>query len=95
MLTFTRRSRGVAVAAGLAAAALVLAGCGGGGSSSGGQPAGGASSKPLTIGTTDKITFLDPAGSYDNGSGTVINQVFPELMNTPYGSPDPQPDIAE
>lgn len=50
---------------------------------------------PLTIGTTDKVTVLDPAGSYDNGSFAVMNQVFPFLMNTPYGSPDVQPDIAE
>lgn len=48
----------------------------------------------LTVGTTDKVTGLDPAGSYDNGSFTVMNQVYPFLMNTPYGSPDPEPDIA-
>ena len=48
----------------------------------------------LTIGTTDKVTGLDPAGSYDNGSFTVMNQVYPFLVNTPYGSPDPEPDIA-
>src|SRR5665811_1262606 len=44
---------------------------------------------------TDKITTIDPAGSYDNGSFAVMNQVFPFLLNTPYGSPDPEPDIAE
>jgi peptide/nickel transport system substrate-binding protein len=49
----------------------------------------------LTIGTTDKITTIDPAGSYDNGSFAVMNQVFPFLLNTPYGSPDVEPDIAE
>ncbi len=49
----------------------------------------------ITVGTTDKVTKLDPAGSYDNGSFAVMNQVFPFLMNTPYGSPDVQPDIAE
>ncbi|MEO6019214.1 MAG: ABC transporter substrate-binding protein, partial [Knoellia sp.] len=36
-----------------------------------------------------------PAGSYDNGSFVVMNQVFPFLLNTPYGSPDVEPDIAE
>jgi peptide/nickel transport system substrate-binding protein len=35
------------------------------------------------------------AGSYDNGSFAVMNQVFPFLMNTPFGSPDVEPDIAE
>ncbi|WP_120337047.1 ABC transporter substrate-binding protein [Cryobacterium soli] len=84
----TRRGRAIGVTAGLAAAALVLAGC----SSSPAEDSG--SGAPLTIGTTDKVTTLDPAGSYDNGSFAVQNQVFPFLMNTPYGSPDVQPDIA-
>jgi peptide/nickel transport system substrate-binding protein len=86
----TRRGRYIGVTAGFAAAALVLAGCSG----SGGETTDGGSA-PLTIGTTDKVTSLDPAGSYDNGSFSVQNQVFPFLMNTPYGSPDVEPDIAE
>ncbi|NQX13620.1 peptide ABC transporter substrate-binding protein [Microbacteriaceae bacterium VKM Ac-2855] len=87
----TRGKRALIAAAGMTAATLVLAGCSGGGSGGSGGSAGGA----LTIGTTDKITVLDPAGSYDNGSFAVMNQVFPFLMNTPYGSPDVEPDIAE
>jgi peptide/nickel transport system substrate-binding protein len=83
----TRRGRAIGVTAGLAAAALVLAGCTG-------TPAEDTGGAPLTIGTTDKVTTLDPAGSYDNGSFAVQNQVFPFLMNTPYGSPDVEPDIA-
>ncbi|TFC01829.1 peptide ABC transporter substrate-binding protein [Cryobacterium adonitolivorans] len=83
----TRRGRAIGVTAGLAAAALVLAGCSG-------TPAEDPGGAPLTIGTTDKVTTLDPAGSYDNGSFAVQNQVFPFLMNTPYGSPDVEPDIA-
>ncbi|MCA0144814.1 ABC transporter substrate-binding protein [Blastococcus sp. LR1] len=86
------RRRTVATA-GLAAAALVLSACGGGDGDSGSD--GGNGGGALTIGTTDKITFLDPAGSYDNGSFAVMNQVFPFLMNTPFGSPDVEPDIAE
>ncbi|MFP3465284.1 ABC transporter substrate-binding protein [Leifsonia sp. SIMBA_070] len=78
----------LAVSAAFAAAALVLAGCSGSNNSSGGGSA-------LTIGTTDKITSIDPAGSYDNGSFAVMNQVYPFLLNTPYGSPDVKPDIAE
>ncbi|MFJ3392468.1 ABC transporter substrate-binding protein [Leifsonia aquatica] len=84
----TRGRRILAVSAAFAASALVLAGCSGSNSSSGG---GGT----LTIGTTDKITSIDPAGSYDNGSFAVMNQVYPFLLNTPYGSPDVKPDIAE
>jgi peptide/nickel transport system substrate-binding protein len=85
----TRRGRYIGVTAGLAAATLVLAGC-----SASGSETSGSGSAPLTIGTTDKVTTLDPAGSYDNGSFAVQNQVFPFLMNTPYGSPDVEPDIA-
>jgi peptide/nickel transport system substrate-binding protein len=85
--------RRMVATAGLAASALVLAACGGGSDDSGGS--GGGSGGSLTVGTTDKVTTLDPAGSYDNGSFAVMNQVFPFLMNTPLGSPDVEPDIAE
>lgn len=90
------RRRGIVSAAGLAATALVLAACGGG--SGGGDDTsdgGGSGGGSLLIGTTDKITTIDPAGSYDNGSFAVMNQVYPFLMNTPFGSPDVEPDIAE
>src|SRR3954465_2898415 len=84
--------RALIATAGITVTALTLAACGGGGGNSGrGSSAGGA----LTIGTTDKITSIDPAGSYDNGSFAVMNQVYPFLMNTPYGSPAVKPDIAE
>ncbi|MFD6177747.1 MULTISPECIES: ABC transporter substrate-binding protein [unclassified Isoptericola] len=81
-------------AAGTAVLALVLTACGGG-SGDGGSGDGGGAAESMIIGTTDKITSLDPAGSYDNGSFAVMNQVYPFLMNTPYGSPDVEPDIAE
>ena len=85
--------RRVVATAGVAAAALVLTACGGSNNSSGSSSSGGGGT--LTIGTSDKITTLDPAGAYDNGSFTVMNQVYPFLMNTPPGSPDVKPDIAE
>jgi len=85
------RRRVLIAAAGFSAAALTLAGC----SAGGGGDDGGGSADSLTIGTTEQITSLDPAGSYDNGSFAVMNQVYPFLMNTPYGSPDVEPDIAE
>ena len=86
----TNRNRALIAVAGASVAALALAGCtaGGGGSSE-------ASGGTLTIGTTEQVTALDPAGSYDNGSFAVMNQVYPFLLNTPYGSPDVEPDIAE
>ncbi|WP_210505996.1 ABC transporter substrate-binding protein [Naasia sp. SYSU D00057] len=93
---FSRRFRRVLVAtAGVSAAAIALAGCsgsgGGGGNSGGGSGSGGS----IIVGTTDKVTTLDPAGSYDNGSLAVQTQVFPYLMNSPYGSADVEPDLAE
>lgn len=96
MTSVSRHSRRLAVTAGLAVTALALAACSGGGDEGNeddGSAGGGGGS--LTIGTTDKITTLDPAGSYDNGSFAVMNQVFPFLLNTPLGSPDVEPDIAE
>ncbi|MFJ3027817.1 ABC transporter substrate-binding protein [Curtobacterium sp. NPDC087080] len=80
--------RGIALGAGVAATALVLTGCASSSVSD-------TELNGLSIGTTDKVTSLDPAGSYDNGSFAVQNQVFPFLMNTPVGSPDVKPDIAE
>ncbi|MGO4384542.1 ABC transporter substrate-binding protein [Specibacter sp. RAF43] len=55
----------------------------------------GASGGPIVVGTTDKVTFLDPAGSYDNGSFMVMNQIFPFVLNSATGSADPKPDLAE
>jgi peptide/nickel transport system substrate-binding protein len=85
--------RTLVATAGIAVTALTLTACGGG--SDGGGGSSGSGSGSLTIGTSDKITTLDPAGSYDNGSFAVMNQVFPFLLNTPLGSPDVEPDIAE
>src|SRR4051794_27355064 len=95
MYSVSRSGRRALVAtAGITAAALALAACGGGSDDGdGGSSSGGGDS--LTIGTSDKITTLDPAGAYDNGSFTVMNQVYPFLMNTTPGNPDVEPDIAE
>ncbi len=43
---------------------------------------------------TDKITSLDPAGSYDNGSYAVQIQVFPFLYAQDYNTSELSPDIA-
>jgi peptide/nickel transport system substrate-binding protein len=100
MASATRR-RNAAVLAGLATTALLVAACGGGSDepsatgTAGGGDGGSGGGDMLVIGTTDKITTIDPAGSYDNGSFAVMNQVYPFLLNTPYGSPDVEPDIAE
>jgi len=78
----------IGVLAGSATFALVLAGCAAGGTDTG------ASGDSLIVGTTDKVTFIDPAGSYDNGSFAIMNQVYPFLLNSPQGTSDVEPDIA-
>ena len=93
-LHHSKRGRlGLAIGA-FGASAILLAGCagGGGGDSTDG---GDASGDTLIVGTTDKVTTLDPAGSYDNGSLAVQTQVFPYLVNTDYNSTEVVPDLAE
>lgn len=87
------RTRSTAAAAGVAVLTLALSACASSGNANTDDSSGSAGGS-LTIGTTDKITSLDPAGSYDNGSFAVMNQVLPFLMNSPLGSPDVEPDIA-
>lgn len=97
MTSLAPHRRMIVATAGLAAVALVLTACGSNDDDGGdgGSTSDSGASGSLVVGTTDKVTTLDPAGSYDNGSFAVQNQVFPFLMNTPYGSPDVEPDIAE
>lgn len=90
-LQHTTRGRIGLAAVAFGASALLLAGCAGGG----GGTASGDSGEPLIVGTTDKVTTLDPAGSYDNGSLAVQTQVFPYLVNTDYNSTEVVPDLAE
>jgi peptide/nickel transport system substrate-binding protein len=89
----TRGRLGLAVGA-LGVASLVLAGCAAGGGDNGGG-GGDAKGGDIIVGTTDKVTTLDPAGSYDNGSLAVQTQVVPYLVNTDYNSTEVVPDLAE
>lgn len=92
-MALTNKRRAVSILAIGATSALVLAGCAGGnGEGDEGNSGGG---NEIVIGTTDKIVSLDPAGSYDNGSFSVQQQVFPMLMGTPFGSSDVEPDLAD
>jgi peptide/nickel transport system substrate-binding protein len=77
----------LAVAATVAAVAA-LSGCASTGSSSSGANA-------LVVGTTDKLTALDPAGSWDTGSYTVQDQVFGWLLTSKPGKSTPEPDLAK
>jgi peptide/nickel transport system substrate-binding protein len=49
----------------------------------------------ILVGTTDKVTALDPAGSWDRGSATLHAQVFSWLMTSAPGSNDPVPELAD
>ncbi|WP_154793788.1 ABC transporter substrate-binding protein [Occultella kanbiaonis] len=95
MATASFRRRGLSVVGTAAALALVLAACAETEDPNTDDGTGGDTGAGITVGTTDVIIALDPAGSYDNGSWAVMNQVYPFLMNSPYGSPDVEPDIAE
>ncbi len=88
-----------------ALAAIALSACGAGktnngsssapagtGTASGGGPAAGST---ITIGTTDQVIALDPAGAYDFGSSFFINNLYQFLMNVPAGQKTPQPDAAK
>ncbi|MGO1405561.1 ABC transporter substrate-binding protein [Agrococcus casei] len=92
-MALTNKRRAVSILAIGATSALVLAGCAGGNGE--GDEGNGGGGNEIVIGTTDKIVSLDPAGSYDNGSFSVQQQVFPMLMGTPFGSSDVEPDLAE
>ena len=95
----TRKINGLRVAAAVVGiSALALTACTGPAATPNATGGGttGAASAPITIGTTDKVTSLDPAGSYDNGSFAVMNQVYPFLLNSRRtADPDVKPDIAE
>lgn len=90
MVSVSHKTRVLGAVALPVTAALVLAGC-----AAGNDGGGGSGDDLVIVGTTDKVTTLDPAGSYDNGSLAVQTQVFPYLVNTDYNSTDVVPDLAE
>ena len=47
------------------------------------------------VGTTDKVTSLDPAISYDNGSNVLVTNIYERLMEYPAGSTEPDTSLAE
>lgn len=87
-----------ALAAGGAALMIAaLAACGSNSSGGGGNGPGTSDVKgdPITIGTTDKVTALDPAGSYDLGSWTLSWNIYQTLLTIPAGANKPQGDAAQ
>ncbi|QJT03643.1 peptide-binding protein [Streptomyces asoensis] len=56
------------------------------------QDSGGAT---ITVGTTDTVTSLDPAGAYDAGSWALFSSVFQSLLTYEPGGVSPVPDAAK
>ena len=79
------------------AAALALAACGAGKNDDDNTGSSGATNNgnPITVGTTDSVIALDPAGSYDFGSLTIEENIYQFLMQVPAGETAPAPDAAE
>ncbi|AYF73326.1 peptide ABC transporter substrate-binding protein [Nocardia yunnanensis] len=83
------RAKRVAAAGFAGLAVFAIAGCGSGKTNDSGGGAG------ILVGTTDKVTSLDPAKAYDNGSLLVETQVYQFLMNFAPGETVPKPDAAD
>ncbi|MDX3458820.1 ABC transporter substrate-binding protein [Streptomyces sp. ME02-8801-2C] len=51
--------------------------------------------KTITVGTTDAVTSLDPAGAYDAGSWALFSNVFQSLLTYKPNGAAPVPDAAK
>ncbi|MEU7699204.1 ABC transporter substrate-binding protein [Streptomyces sp. NPDC015492] len=58
-------------------------------------PSDGGRTDPISVGTTDEVTSLDPAGAYDAGSWAMYSNVFQSLLTFKPGFTTPVPDAAE
>jgi len=92
----TAAKRLLASSVALGTSVLLLAGCAATSDTAATTTTDAATAEPIsiTVGTTDKVTTIDPAGSYDNGSFAVMNQIYPFLLNSTQGNADMVPDIA-
>ncbi len=88
-MAFSSRTRKALALSAAVAAAIALAACGS--AKKGGGSGGGA----ITVGTTDSVIALDPAGSYDFGSLTIEENIYQFLMQVPAGQKAPVPDAAQ
>ncbi|GAA4903942.1 ABC transporter substrate-binding protein [Streptomyces coeruleoprunus] len=50
--------------------------------------------RPISVGTTDEVTSLDPAGAYDAGSWAIYSNLYQSLLTFKPGSTTPVPDAA-
>lgn len=79
------RAKKVAAVGFAGLAVFAIAGCGSG------KTGGGGGGTGILVGTTDKVTSLDPAKAYDNGSLLAETQVYQFLLNFPPATPPRNP----
>src|SRR3954449_6359172 len=80
---------------GAGALAVALAACGGSNSSGGSGNTASGTGQPWILGTTDTVTALDPAGSYDLGSSTLEYNLYQTLVTVPPNSTEIVGDAAK
>ena len=90
----TRKKQIFAVAA-VGALLTTLAACGGDDDKGGGGSGGSGAGDPWILGTTDTVTALDPAGSYDLGSSTLEYNLYQTLVTVPANSTEIVGDAAK
>ena len=88
------RKRNAVAVLGAGALLMSMAACGGD-DNGGGGGGGAASGSPWILGTTESVTAMDPAGSYDFGSWNMQYAIFQQLMTIPANGDTPEPDAAE
>jgi peptide/nickel transport system substrate-binding protein len=81
------------VLAALGAATVGLAACGSDDDGGGGEAS--TTGSEWTLGTTESVLALDPAGSYDLGSSTLQYAMYQQLLTVPPGTTKPEGDAAE
>jgi peptide/nickel transport system substrate-binding protein len=81
---------------GAGALVVALAACGGDDEGSdGGSQGGDSTGSEWILGTTDSVTALDPAASYDLGSSALQYAMYQQLVTVPPGTTTPEGDAAE
>lgn len=88
------RRRGLLAVASAGVLVATLAACGGDDSSNGSDNSSG-SGESWILGTTETVTAMDPAGSYDFGSWNMQYNIFEQLLTIPAGASDPESDAAQ
>ena len=94
-VTYVNRKFFALVGAGTLAVSLAACGDDGDDGNGGSGDAGGGVGEEWILGTTDTVTALDPAGSYDLGSSTLEYNLYQTLVTVPANSNEIVGDAAE